>query len=64
MLNKHSSALSLAFVYSEMLMRNFRALILLLEHLERDVLGKNSARGLGSSVCLHVNHFQSKLRVS
>ena len=38
-------------------MRNFRALILLLEHLERDALGKNSARGLGSSVCLHVNHF-------
>ena len=64
MLNKHSSARSLAFVFSEMLMRNFRAFMLLLEHLERDALGKNSAWGLGSSICLHVNHFQSKLRVS
>ena len=64
MLNKHSSARSLAFVFSEMLMRNFRAFMLLLEHLERDALGKNSAWGLRSSICLHVNHFQSKLRVS
>ena len=64
MFDKHSSTRSLAFGFSEMLMRKFRPLKLLSKHLERDALGKNSARGLGSSVCLHVNHFQSKLRVS
>ena len=64
MFDKHSSTRSLAFGFSEMLMRKFRPLKLLSKHLERDALGKNSAWGLGSSVYLHVNHFQSKLRVS
>ena len=60
MLDKHSSARSLAFVFSEISMRNCRTLKLLSNPLERDVLVKNSARELGNPPCLHVNHFQSK----
>ena len=51
MLDKHSSTRSLAFGFSEMLMRKFRPLKLLSKHLERDALGKNSARGLGMLAC-------------
>ena len=58
MLDKHSSARSLAFVFSEISTRNCRTLKLLSNPLERDVLVKNSARGLEGSPCLHVNHFQ------
>ena len=72
MLDKHSSARSSTFVSPEMLMKNRRTLKLLSQYLERDVLVENLARGLGgsgarelgSSLCLHVNHFQNKLRAS
>ena len=64
MLDNHSSARSLTFVSPEMLMKNCRTLKLLSQRLERDVLVENSAQGLGRSLCLHVNHFQNKLRVS
>ena len=46
MFHKHSSARSLTFVFSEMSMRNCRTPKLLSKPLERDVLGKNSAREL------------------
>ena len=50
MLDKHSSAKSLPFVFSEISIRN-RALKLFSKPLERDVLVKNSARELGVLVC-------------
>ena len=40
MLDKHSSAGSLAFVYSEMSIRNFRTLKLLSKHLEEKYFWK------------------------
>ena len=49
MLDKHSSARSLTFVFPEMLMKNCRTLKLLSQHLERDVFVENLARGLGDS---------------
>ena len=51
MLDKHSSARSLPFVFSEILTRNIRALKLLSKTLERDVLVKNSAEELVMLAC-------------
>ena len=51
MLDKHSSAKSLPFVFSEISIRNIRALKLFSKPLERDVLVKNSARELGVLPC-------------
>ena len=48
MLDKHSSARSSTFVSPEMLMKNCRTLKLLSQHLERDVLVENLARGSGA----------------
>ena len=61
MLDKHSSERLLPFVFSEISMRNIRALKLLSKPLERDLLVKNSALELGMLAC---KHFQNKLSVS
>ena len=50
MLDKHSSARSLTFVFSEM-MQHSRTLKLLSKRLERDVLVENSARELAMLAC-------------
>ena len=51
MLDKHSSARSVPFVFSKISVRNIRALKLLSKPWERDVLVKNSARELGMLAC-------------
>ena len=51
MLDKHSSERLLPFVFSEISMRNIRALKLLSKPLEREVLVKNSAQELGVLAC-------------
>ena len=51
MLDKHSSARSVPFVFSKISVRNIRALKLLSKPWERDVLVKNLARELGMLAC-------------
>ena len=51
MLDKHSSARSVSFVFSKISVRNIRALKLLSKPWERDVPVKNLARELGMLAC-------------
>ena len=51
MLDKHSSARSVPFVFSKISVRNIKALKLLSKPWERDVLVKNLARELDMLTC-------------